>query len=121
MKHYYLLNISKKEMRSKVVIKLNGDLSASTSEQLLNSLPELKNKKVSINCKDLKSLDGSGLQAISKIFLYCQQNKSYFRLSLLSGQPKETISFLNLERLLCKNKKPPKQRSSFLSKLVIQT
>lgn len=98
------LSVKLTERNNVIQIQLVGRLNEITAESFIQTLPaKLSNQKVTINCKQLREVDGTGLIALSRLIVHCRKENSSIRFNLLNGQPKAMIDHFQLNGLLCKD------------------
>lgn len=64
--------------------------------QLLGYLKDIEGDTVTINCKELKSLDAGGLGVIVLVYIYLKKNGKRLNLQNLSEQPKNLLIALDI-------------------------
>ena len=99
--HIYGLAVSVPNINNKSYITVEGVLTHQTSTYFIknvNSILERGTVMLTIGCKDLKSIDGSGVAALVLLAIHLKKNGQLICLRDLNGQPLRILYNLGLTK-----------------------
>jgi len=97
------MNIEKSYLNHFYIIALNGELDASSALSLdtaIRSAIDLNEKKIIVNCLNLRYVSSAGLGVFISYLSEFEKNGIYFALSSVKDNVLTTLEILGLEKLV---------------------